>query len=284
MSSAKKPRILADGLIFPEGPRWHDGAFFFSDMHALDVIRLELDGTREVVAHVPTCPSGLGWDPQGRLLIVSMQDHRLLRQEADGTLATVADFAHLATHLSNDMVVDRKGRAYIGNFGFDLHSGDKPATTNMVLVSEDGHVSEAAKDLSFPNGTVITPDGKTLIVGETFNSCLSAFDIAEDGSLANRREWARLEGAVPDGICLDAEGAIWVASPVSAEVIRLREGGEVLERIGVETQAFACMLGGEERKTLFVCTARGSDPEACKKERAGRIELFDVDVPGAGLP
>jgi len=284
MPEPRTPRIIADGLVFPEGPRWHDGAFYFSDMHAHEVLRIEADGSRTVVATVPTCPSGLGWDPEGRLLIVSMEDHRLLRQESDGSLATIADFSKLATHLSNDMVVDDQGRAYIGNFGFDLHAGDSPATTNLILATPDGQVREVADGLSFPNGAVITPDGRTLIVGETFASKLSAFDIEPDGNLTNRREWAALPGAVPDGICLDAEGAIWVASPVSAEVIRIACGGAVLDRIKVETQAFACMLGGADGKTLFVCTAKGSDPEACLAERSGRIEAFSVDVSRAGLP
>ncbi len=282
--SPRTPRIIADGLVFPEGPRWHDGAFYFSDMHAHEVQRVEADGSRTIVAAVPTCPSGLGWDPEGRLLVVSMEDHRLLRQASDGSLEAVADFSALATHLSNDMVVDDQGRAYIGNFGFNLHTGEAPKKTNLILALPNGEVKEAADDLSFPNGTVITPDGKTLIVGETFASQLTAFDIEADGSLTNRRTWATLEGAVPDGICLDAEGAIWVASPVSAQVLRVAEGGEVLDRIKVETQAFACMLGGENGKTLFVCTARGSDPAACLADRAGRIEAFDVEVAGAGLP
>ena len=281
---SNEPRVVADGLIFPEGPRWHEGALYFSDMHAHQVLRLEADGTRSVVAEVPTCPSGLGWDPQGRLLVVSMEDHRLLRQEADGSLSPIAEFAHLATHLSNDMVVDGQGRAYIGNFGFDLHSGDKPAKTNLVLARPDGTVGEVASELSFPNGTVITPDGRTLVVGESFGACLTAFDIADDGTLSNRRVWAQIEGAVPDGICLDAEGAIWIASPVSGEVLRIREGGEVADRRPVEHEAFACMLGGTDGKTLFVCTGTTSDPAEAKTERSGRIVAFDVEVPHAGLP
>lgn len=280
----RTPTIVADGLVFPEGPRWHDGAFYFSDMHAHQVLRIDADGSKHVIATVPTCPSGLGWDPQGRLLIVSMEDHRLLRQEAGGSLETVANFSSLATHLSNDMVVDGEGRAYIGNFGFDLHAGDKPRPTNMIVVSPEGDVAEAADDLSFPNGTVITEDGRTLIVGETFASRLTAFDVEPDGALTNRRVWATLEGAVPDGICLDAEGAIWVASPVSAEVLRVHEGGRVSDRIEVDTQAFACVLGGAEGKTLYVCTATGSDPTDCLRDRAGRIEAFEVDVARAGLP
>ena len=165
-----------------------------------------------------------------------------------------------------------------------LHGGGKPAKTNLVLALPDGTVREAATDLSFPNGTVITPDGGTLIIGESFGACLTAFDVAEDGALSNRRVWAQLEGAVPDGICLDAEGAIWVASPVSGEVLRVREGGEIVERIAVEHEAFACMLGGEEGRTLFVCTAESSDPQECLARRSGRIEAFEVEVPRAGLP
>ena len=277
-------RVLADGFAFPEGPRWHEDAFYFSDMHAHEVIRLDADGGRTVVATVPTCPSGLGWDPQGRLLIVSMEDHRLLRQEMDGSLEAIADFSHLATHLSNDMVVDARGRAYIGNFGFDLHAGAKPATTNLVFVDTDGSVREAAKDLSFPNGAVITPDDGTLILGESFGARLTAWDIADDGSLSNRRVWAQLDGAVPDGICLDEEGAVWVASPVSGECLRVREGGEIVERIAVEHEAFACMLGGPEGRSLHVCVAKNSDPAEAKRERTGRIEVFEVDVPHAGRP
>jgi sugar lactone lactonase YvrE len=280
----RQGKVLADGLLFPEAPRWHEGEFWFSDMHARRVYRIDSAGKRWRVAEVPGAPSGLGWTPDGRLLIVSMEDHCLLRLENDGRLAEVADFSSLATHLSNDMVVDAFGRAYIGNFGFDLHSGEKPRKTNLILVTENGQIQEAADDLSFPNGSVITPDGETLIVGETFARQLTAFDITEAGALENRRVFAPTPGMAPDGICLDAEGAIWVASPISAEVVRIQEGGEVLERIPVETQAFACMLGGPQGRTLHVCTARGSDPEACTRERAGRIETFEVDVPRAGLP
>ena len=279
---ASETTVLVDDLRFPEGPRWHDGRLWFSDMHAKQVIAVDLEGRTEVVVEVAGEPSGLGWTPDGQLLVVSMRDQRLLRLGPDG-LEEAADLSALATHYCNDMVVDADGRAYVGNFGFDIHSGDKPAKTNLVLVHPDGRCEEAAADLSFPNGTVITPDGRTLIVGESFGACLTAFDVAPDGSLGGRREWARLEKAVPDGICLDAEGAIWVASPVSGEVLRVREGGEVAARIRVEHQAFACMLGGPERRTLFVCTAASSDP-AQTHERKGRIEMVDVEVPGAGLP
>ena len=278
-----EPRILLDGLRFPEGPRWHDGRFWFSDMHAGRVIAVSMDGTAETIVEVEAEPSGLGWLPDGRLLVVSMQDRRLLRLDPEG-LAEVADLSSLASFYCNDMVVDAQGRAYVGNFGFDLHKQAPPIGANLILVHPDGRAEIAAKDLRFPNGTVITPDGKTLIIGESFGGCLTAFDVAEDGSLHNQRLWAQLDGDVPDGICLDEEGAIWVASPVgTGGVLRVREGGEVTDRIAVEHDAFACMLGGPDRQTLFICTAPDSDP-AKTDVRRGRIEIVEVDVPGAGLP
>jgi sugar lactone lactonase YvrE len=278
-----EPRVLLDGLRFPEGPRWHDGRFWFSDMHAGRVIAVEMDGRAETIVEVEGEPSGLGWLPDGRLLVVSMQDRRLLRLDPDG-LSEVADLSPHASFHCNDMVVDGLGRAYVGNFGFDLHAEEVPTGANLILVHPDGRTEVAAKDLRFPNGTVITPDGKTLIVGESFGGCLTAFDVAEDGSLHGRRLWAQLEGAVPDGICLDEEGAIWVASPVgTGGVLRVREGGEVTDRIAIEHEAFACMLGGLDRRTLFICTAPDSDPRKTGDHR-GRIEIVQVNVPGAGLP
>ncbi len=281
---ASEGSVLLDGLAFGEGPRWHEGRLWFSDMHDHKVIAVDEAGQREDIAHVPTRPSGLGWLPDGRLLIVSMTDQRLLVQEPSGQLAEYADLSPHATHHCNDMVVDAQGRAYVGNFGFDLDAGDKPTPTTLILVTSKGQTQVAADDLSFPNGTVITPDGKTLIVGESFGARLTAFDIAPDGTLSNRRVWASMSGAVPDGICLDAEGGIWVASPVSAEVLRIVEGGEVTDRLPVKTQAFACMLGGADGRTLFVCTASASDPDVCAEKRDGRIETFRVEYARSGLP
>lgn len=277
-------RTLLDDLTFPEGPRWHEGRLWFSDMHDHTVVALGEDGKREDIAHVPNRPSGLGWLPDGRLLVVSMTDRKLLRREANGELVEHADLSALAPFHCNDMVVDEQGRAYVGNFGFDLDAGEKPCKTNLLLVHPDGEVVEVASELSFPNGTVITPDGGTLIVGESFGGTLAAFDIQGDGRLANRRVWASIEGAVPDGICLDEAGGIWVASPVSGEVLRVEEGGEVTHRAGVESQAYACMLGGESGRALFVCTAGASRPEDCRKNRDGRIEVFDAPYARAGLP
>ena len=276
-------KVLIDGLAFPEGPRWHDGKFYFSDMHAHQVIAADMAGKRDVVCEVPAWPSGLGWLPNGRMLVVSMTDRKLMRLDRDG-LKTVADMTSLAPFDCNDMVVDARGRAYVGNFGFDLHKNETPRTTTLVMVAPDGTAQIVANEMMFPNGAVITPDGKTLVVGESFGRRLTAFDIGADGSLTNRRVWAELGNGIPDGICLDAENAIWVACPTASEVIRVKQGGEVAERIKVETDAFACMLGGPDGRTLFVATAPGSDPEKCRADRRGRIETTHVEVPRAGLP
>ncbi|HTO51820.1 MAG TPA: SMP-30/gluconolactonase/LRE family protein [Myxococcota bacterium] len=275
---------ILDGLCFPEGPRWHDGRFWFSDMHAKRVIRLGADGRAETVVEVPERPSGLGWLPDGRLLVVSMHDRRLLRLDPGG-LARVADLGHIAAFHTNDMVVDRQGRAYVGNFGFDLVGGAPQQTTSLARVDPDGSVHVAATELMFPNGMVITPDERTLVVGESFAARLTAFDVARDGALSNRRVFAALEGgAIPDGIALDAEGAIWVASPTTGECLRVHEGGRVSRRVRGAALAYACALGGTDRRTLYVCTAETHDPDECVAKRTGRIETVRVDVPGAGWP
>ncbi len=275
---------LISGLLFPEGPRWHDGRFYFSDMHAGVVLAVNEDGKTEEICRVEGEPSGLGWLPDGRMLIVSMQDRRLLRLESDGSLSEVADLSKLATCHCNDMVVDEEGNAYVGNFGFDLHNNAEQRPAELIRVTPDGDARIVASDVMFPNGSVIFPNGKTLVVGESFASRLTAFDIESDGSLSNRRVWAQLERAVPDGICLDAEGGIWVASPVSHAVLRVLEGGEETHRIPIENQAYACMLGGADGRTLYVCTAEDSDPALTAKSRSGRIETLRFDVPRAGLP
>ena len=275
--------LLAEGFAFLEGPRWHDGRLWVSDMHDDRVLTVDLAGRREIVVEVPGRPSGLGWLPDGRLLIVSMTDRRLLRLDAGG-LSVVADLSGVATFHCNDMVVDARGRAYVGNFGYDFETGEPQRSAALALVFPDGTVRVAADDLAFPNGTVITPDGRTLIVAESFGACLTAFDVASDGTLSRRRVWAALQGAVPDGICLDAEAAIWIASPLSNEVLRVREGGEIAERIPTSAQAIACMLGGPDRRMLFVLTAQSFHREECQVQRSARIEVAEVEVPGAGLP
>jgi len=275
--------VLLKQLGFPEDPRWHDGRLWFSDMAACRVMTVDLNGTAETVVDVPGRPSGLGWLPDGPLLVVSMTDRRLLRFDGE-ELALVADLSHLGPSYCNDMVVDGYGRAYVGHFGSDLLTEGTRAGGYIVLVSTDGQARVAADQMAFPNGSVITPDGRTLIVGESGAVRLTAFDIQRDGSLGRRRIWAALRGATPDGICLDAEGAVWVASPISAEVIRVREGGEVTDRLPVATQAFACMLGGPDRRTLFIMTAVTHEPKQARAQRAGRIDTVRVEVPGAGWP
>ena len=275
--------VLLEDLCFPEGPRWHDDRLWFSDFYRHEVVAVGLDGRRETLVDVPQQPSGLGWLPDGRLLVVSMLDRKLLRLDPEG-LVEAADLSALAPAPCNDMVVDGEGRAYVGNFGFDRRAGEEPCTTCIVRVDPDGTTAIAAEDLFFPNGTVITPDGSTLVVGESQGQRLTAFDRAPDGSLSNRRLFADLAPSVPDGICLDVEGAIWSADPRNNEVIRVREGGEILGRISTgDRGAFACMLGGEDRRTLFVCTSTTSGPETTEL-RTGRIETVQVKVPGCGWP
>jgi len=286
---SKNTEVLIEGLTFTEGPRWRDGRLYFSDFFTHRVLAVDTKGNMETIVETPQQPSGLGWSPDGSMLIVSMNDQKLL-SFSNGELSEVADLSQLATHFCNDMVVDKKGNAYVGNFGFDLHGGESIKPTNIILVRPGEEPCVVAENVFFPNGTVITPDDKTLIVGETFASCLTAFDINEDGTLANRRVWADLRSIeegytpVPDGICLDAEGAIWVASPSTNDVIRVQEGGALLDKVEVDRGAFACMLGGENGNTLFISTANDSTEETCLKERSARIEVIDVDVPRAGLP
>ncbi|WP_206420034.1 SMP-30/gluconolactonase/LRE family protein [Minwuia thermotolerans] len=274
---------LVEGLKFGEGPRWRDGWLWYSDFYAHHVRRVNLQGRVAEVVDVANQPSGLGFMPDGSCLIVSMLDRRLLRLK-DGKLTEHADLSDRVDAPCNDMVVDAMGRAYVGNFGFERHKGQSPKTTSMWRVDPDGSIHEAAGDLMFPNGTVITPDGGTLIVGETFASRLTAFDVAEDGALSNRRVWAEMAGGVPDGICLDEEGAIWVADPRGCRVQRILEGGRVAEEIALEGRgAYACMLGGPEKRHLFVITNEDSGPGVAERT-AGRVEVTEVDIPGAGLP
>ena len=276
--------VLLTGLAFGEGPRWHDGALWLSDMHNHRVIRVGADGAAETVVEVPAQPSGLGWLPDGDLLVVSMVDRRLLRWDGRH-LTEHANLMQLARFHCNDMVVDAAGRAYVGNFGFDLHAQANPEPADLICVHPDGRARVVARDLMFPNGTVITPDGGTLIVAESWGRRLSAFDVAPDGSLDNRRVWAELpSGAVPDGICLDAAGGIWSASPSSNECVRQIEGGEVRHRVRVDQGAFACMLGGSEGRTLYILTAGSSEPATCRETLSGRVETWEAPYAHAGLP
>ena len=283
MTSGTKLEVLLDGLKFGEGPRWRDGKLWFSDFYTHRVATVDLDGRDETIVEVPQRPSGLGWTLKGELLVVSMLDRRVLRFDGKA-LHLYADLAALAPGLCNDMVVDAKGRAYVGNFGYDRHNNAPPRNTRIIRVDPDGRAASVGDEIHFPNGMVITPDGRTLIVAETFAHRLGAFDVGADGALANYRVFAALDGVYPDGICLDAEGAVWVTDARGQRVLRVLPGGRIAQAVDTgERRSFACMLGGPDRRTLFVITNTGSGPAMAEKSD-GRIETIRVDVPGAGLP
>jgi Gluconolactonase len=286
-----KTKTLLDGIVWGESPRWHEDKLWFSDIFGQKVMNVDINGKAETVVELDTLLSGLGWLPDGKLLIAS-GDCKLLRVDENRT-SVVADLNNLAVGI-NDMVVDNKGRAYVGSYGYDVRNyktGDKVEAW-ITLITPDGNVSVAANEMICPNGMIITPDGSTLIAADTFAKQLVAFNIEADGSLTGRRVWAQMETG-PDGICLDNEGAIWAATPNAGEVIRLREGGEVTHRVKVSTTPLACMLGGAERKTLFIVTVDAhneldpetlSNTEAAHSKRGSCIEIVEVDVPGAGCP
>ena len=279
-----KTEAFVDGLHFGEGPRWHDDRLWLSDFHDHAVLAVDDDGRVERVVEVPGQPSGLGWLPDGRLLVVSMLDRRVLRVE-DGTLVEHADLSHLAPFHCNDMIVDAVGRAYVGNFGFDHEAhfrdgGDLESapTTVLARVDPDGTIEVAADGFRFPNGTVITPDGRTLVVAESLGMKLTAFDVDPgDGSLSNRRVWAETTGRVPDGTCLDVrDGTIWIANAMAPECVRYAEGGEVVEVVETSQPCFACALGGADGRTLFCITAPTSTTAKVANVREGRIEVARV--------
>ncbi len=277
-------KVFADDFVFLEGPRWRDGKLWTSDMHGHAVYTLNMDGQREKVVDVPGQPSGIGFLPDGTPLIVSMHDRKLMKL-VNSELVLHADLSVLCPYEINDMVVDKKGNAYIGNIGFDLFKKEKFKPTNFVLVTPRGEIREVATDLAVPNGPVVTQDGKTLIVAESWGKRLSAFDIADDGTLTNRRIFADLGDAAPDGICLDAEGAVWVAVFNQDNFIRVREGGEITHRVKVVDRfPVACTLGGPDGRTLFGLTYQGSIQDIGKGKAASRIEIAHVDVPGGGSP
>jgi sugar lactone lactonase YvrE len=286
---ARGTRVLAQGIHFGEGPRWRDGRLWFSDFYAHAVKSVSPAGDLRVEFEIDDQPSGLGWMPDGSLLVVSMTKRQVLRRTPGGQIRPHADLSAIATFHCNDMVVDAQGRAYVGNFGFDLGAQlagkpVDPTPAKLALVQPDGAVSVAAQDMNFPNGSMITPDGRTLIVGETFANRITAFDIGEGGTLANRRVWAETPGRAPDGACLDAEGCVWMANPLASECVRFGEGGAVLETIDPGDNCYACMLGGEDGRTLFMLTAPSMTAENPPPGPQGRIVVAQVDVPHAGQP
>jgi sugar lactone lactonase YvrE len=285
-------RIIREGLAFGEAPRWRDGRLWYSDFYRHGVYSMDAFGEERLEHVVPEQPSGLGWLPDGDLLCVSMIDQQILRFH-DDEVTLFCDIAPYCEFWANDMVTSKSGVSYVGNFGFDLdvmlrNGGgaamreSPPPTTNLVVISPDGDVLQVVPDMAFPNGSVITPDGRTLIVGETMAYRLSAFDIAHDGRLSNQRTWAQMDFVATDGMCLDAEGHIWLANALTNQCLRVREGGEVTDVVETSQTSYACMLDDDSH--LYVMSAPTSDRFKIADLRAGRIEVVEVDVPGAGPP
>ncbi|HEY3201278.1 MAG TPA: SMP-30/gluconolactonase/LRE family protein [Actinomycetes bacterium] len=285
----REPRVLLGGLAMPESPRWHNGRLWFSNWGADEIVAVDLDGNSEVVDRGP---EGLGWAvnwlPDGRMLITG---NELIRVEPDGSRVRYADLSHISQYGWSEMTVDGHGNVYVNTINFDfadfndiLTSGKAPG--KIALVTPDGEAREVAREIAFPNGMVVTPDNKTLIIAESFAARLTAFDIAEDGTLANRRVWA--DGVGPDGICLDAEGCIWASSgSMTNDCARIREGGQILERIELGRPCFAAMLGGPDRRTLFMLTAEWRSSEQVEdviKARTGQILVVDAPASGVGWP
>jgi sugar lactone lactonase YvrE len=277
-------QTLMTDIMFGESPRWHGDRLWFADWGAQELIAVDLEGNSEVIVRIPSFPFCIDWLPDGRLLIVSARDRLLLRREPDGSLVTHTDLSNLSDHPWNDIVVDGRGNAYIGNIGFDFLGGEF-APGILALVTPDGSARQVADDVAFPNGLVVTPDNSTLILAESYGNRLTAFDIAADGSLSNQRVWADLDGGVPDGICLDAEGAVWYGDVPNKRCVRVREGGEVLQTIDLDRGCFACMLGGVDRRTLFMVAQEWGGMESTAEEaRTGQVLTAPAPAPGAGWP
>jgi sugar lactone lactonase YvrE len=275
--------VLVDGRVFLEGPRWRDGALWVSDMHAHEVLRVSPDGGVKVVFAHSEPVSGLGFLPNGALLVVSMEDRRILRVGMDGPPSLHADLSALAPHEINDMVVDKvSGRAYVSQFGYDFHGGGTYTDSDLLRADPDGTVSVAAPGMRFANGSALTPDGRTLIVGESMGRAFLAFRVADDGTLHDRRVWAELEDT-PDGMCLDAAGAVWFAGVSGRHFVRIEEGGRVTHRIPTDEGhlPIAIALGDH---TLYGITATVIGPEETRRARTGRIVTTDVDTPGCECP
>jgi sugar lactone lactonase YvrE len=277
-------QTLMTGLAFGESPRWHNDRLWFSDFGAQEVVAVDLSGKSEAIAHIPGTPMGLGFLPDGRLLIVSMHDGLLLRQEHDGRLSTHASLRHLSHYPWSDMVVDGRGNAYIGNLGFNFPDGEF-APGILALVTPDGEARLVADGCAFANGMVVTPDNSTLILAESYGHRLTAFDIEASGLLSNRRVWADLGGGYPDGICLDAENTIWYADVPAKRCVRVRQGGEILQTLDLDRGCFACMLGGADRRTLFLMAAQYPPTSGGQEAaRTGQVLTAQAPAPGVGWP
>src|SRR4051794_19996563 len=285
-ASVTELQVLMSGIAFGESPRWHDARLWFSDWGAQQVIAVDLDGTSEVMITVdfPSFPMCIDFLPDGPLLIVSAREGLLLRQGADGSLRTHADLSSLSRHPWNDIVVDGRGNAYINEAGFDFPGGDFAPGT-IALVTPDGSARRVADGIAFPNGMAVTADNATLICAESYGQKLTAFDIAPDGGLSNKRVWADLGDGVPDGICVDASGAVWYADVPNQRCVRVDEGGEVLDTIELDHGAFACMLGGADGRTLFIVGQQWTGPESMRSgARTGELVAARVSASRAGFP
>jgi sugar lactone lactonase YvrE len=280
------PDILLDGIAFGESPRWHDGRLWFSDWSAEELIAVGVDGASEVIARVPSFPFSFDWHPDGRLLINAARQRAVLTPGDDGALRTYADLSALSDRPpGNEIVVDASGNAYVNGGGFDLMAGEQFAPGMIALVTPDGNARQVAGELAFPNGMAITADGATLIVGESYAHRLTAFDIQPDGGLGNRRTWAEIEGSAPDGICIDASGAVWYADVPNQHCVRVAEGGQILDQVDVDRGCFACMLGGEDGRTLFiVARAWQGTGSVGGEERTGQILTTRAPERHAGRP
>jgi sugar lactone lactonase YvrE len=277
-------QTLVSGLGLGESPRWHDGRLWFSNWVANEIVAVDPEGNSELIVNMPSFPFCIDWLPDGRLLVVSGREGLLLRREADGSLVTHADLSGLDETPWNDIVVDGRGNVFVNNTGFNF-GVDEFAPGLVALVAPDGSVRQVADEVAFPNGMAVTPDNSTLIVAESYASRLTAFDIAADGGLSNRRVWAELGGGAPDGICIDAEGAVWYGDVPNKRCVRVREGGEVLQTIELDRGCFACMLGGEEGTTLFMMAADWGGPASMGEgARTGQVLTVQAPAPGGGWP
>ncbi len=281
-----QPKVLLTGISFGEQPRWHENRLWFSDWGPREVIAVDLEGRSEVMLRAPSFPCCVDWLPDGRLLVVSGRDGLLLLRQPDGTLVTYGDLTSVSRPAAgNELVVDSRGNAYVNGGGFDLMGGEPFAPGIVALVTPDGSARRVADGLAFPNGMLVTHDNATLIIAESYAKRLSAFGIAADGSLTGRREWAGLGDGVPDGICLDAEGAVWYADVPNKRCVRVREGGEVLQRVELDRGCFACALGGVDRRTLFMMATDWNGPAGMFAEpRTGQVLSIEAPAPGVGWP
>lgn len=276
------PQILLTDLAFGESPRWHEGRLWLSDWGAYQALAVDATGNSEVVASLPSFPSCIDFLRDGRLLVVSAHDGRLLRREPDSSMAMHADLSRLADHLWNEVVVDSRDNAYVNNIGFDFPGG-QPAPGTIALVTPDGSARQVADGIWFPNGMAVTPDNATLIVAESYAHQLTAFDIAPDGSLVNRRSWADLGDGVPDGICLDADAAIWYGDVPHQRAVRVREGGDVLNTVELDRGCFACALGGADGRTLFLVTREWKGAaDMAAGTRTGQVLTLEAPARRAG--